>query len=93
MVLPGEQFFANSAPPKAVVRFVDANGVGVPSKRPIAYLWDLDNLKIVCCVERTITQDKPQGDLDTCATEWTAEFTDEQLLGKQAPPLICPLNL
>ena len=91
VALPGEPF--NSAPPKAVVRFVDANGVGVPSKRPIAYLWDLDNIKLACCVIRTITQDKPQGDLDTCATEWTAEFTDEQLLGRQAPPHLPPKPL
>ena len=69
VALLGEPF--NSAPPKAVVRFVDAKGVGVPSKRPTAFLWDLDNIKFICYKCR---------DLDTCMRE----YPDEQFLGKQA---------
>ena len=73
VALLGEPF--NSAPPKAVVRFVDAKGVGVPSKRPTAFLWDLDNIKIICCMSRNQQQDR-----DTCMRE----YPDEQFLGKQA---------
>ena len=51
--LPGEPF--SEAPADAVVRFVDASGTGVPSKRPLPWVIDVDAIVQVCQETANVT--------------------------------------
>ena len=51
--LPGEPF--SEAPADAVVRFVDASGAGVPSKRPLPWVIDVDAIVQVCQETANVT--------------------------------------